>query len=111
MSEHPYEHEEMVSEEEMAAAQDPSVGTGSPETAPLQAPPTTLLQRQPAAMIGSAVASVDAGIIVAPLPEWLTLVLTVIVTLAGALGIRAQVTPGALPRDDEGNPLVPHDPS
>lgn len=101
----PSEH---VSEEEMQAALNPRVGTGTPDTAPQEAPPTTLLESQPAAIIGTVVAAIDALLVAAvPLPEWLTAVLVAVVTVAGALGIRSKVTPVARPRLDDDTPLTP----
>jgi hypothetical protein len=69
--------------------------------APDIAPPVGLLAGQPAAVIGSIVAIIDAVLVAAvPLPEWLTSVLVAVVTVAGALGIRSKVTPVARPRLD-----------
>lgn len=71
--------------------------------------PAVMLKGEPAAVIGAVVAVANALLVAAvPLPSWLTTVLVVIVTAAGALGIRSQVTPtamragaGAPPADDD----------
>lgn len=105
------EHDDMASEAELAAAHDPDVGAGSPDTAPHQAPSLTRLEEFPARTIALIVAVIDAGVITADaLPPWLTALIAAIVTIAGALGIQAKVTPAARPRDEDGTPLVPaHD--
>lgn len=83
--------------------------TSEPRTdVPQQSPDVSLLAGQPAAVIGSIVAAVDAILVAAvPLPEWLTAVLVAVVTIAGALGIRAKVTPVAAPKLDSDTPLTP----
>lgn len=105
-----HEHDplEHVSDEERAAALDPNVGAGVPDTAPHEAPPTSPLESQPAAVIGTVVAAIDAVLVAAvPLPEWLTAVLVAVVTVAGAFGIRSKVTPVARPKLDADTPLTP----
>lgn len=75
---------------------------------PTSTPPVTLLEGQPAAVIGAVVAAIDAVLVAAdPLPEWVTAVLVAVVTVAGALGIRSKVTPTAQPRLDADTPLTP----
>ena len=96
------------SDAEVAAALNPEVGAGTPDTAPHEAPPTTAMESQPAAVIGSVVAVIDAVLVAAvPLPEWLTAVLVAAVTVAGAFGIRSKVTPVAQPKLDADTPLTP----
>lgn len=102
------EFESMTDRDEMRDAHDETVGAGSPNTAPHDAPPVSRLEGQPAAIIGTVVAAIDAVLVAAiPLPEWLTTVLVAVTTIAGALGIRAKVTPTARPRDNAGEPLTP----
>lgn len=99
---------EHVNEGEAGDALDPAVGTGTPDTAPHEPPPVSLIEGQPAAVIGAVVAVADALLAVAvPLPEWLTTALIIVVTTAGALGIRSRVTPTARPRLDSDTPLTP----
>ncbi len=99
---------EHLSAAELKAAEDPAVGAGTPDTAPHEPVPVTMFERQPAAVIGTIVAVIDAVLVAAvQLPEWLTAVLVAVVTITGALRIRSQVTPSARPRDDDGNPLTP----
>ncbi len=91
-----------------ACAASPNVGTGSPDTAPHEPVPVSLLAAQPAAVLGSIVAVADAILVAAvPLPEWATSLLVAVVTIAGALGIRSKVTPVARPRLDADTPLSP----
>jgi hypothetical protein len=108
MTSHEDDPAEHVSGHETAAALNPAVGAGSPDTAPHEPPPTTVLERQPAALIGTAIAVADAVLVAAvPLPEWLTAVLVAVVTVGGAFGIRSKVTPLAAPRLDADTPLTP----
>lgn len=75
---------------------------------PAQPVAVGLLGTQPAAVIGTIVAAVDAILVAAvPLPEWLTAVMVGVVTVAGALGIRSKVTPVAAPKLDADTPLSP----
>jgi hypothetical protein len=114
-AEHELNPAEHVTELEAAQAGDPAIGTGTaaarpgePGAAPHEPPPTTLLERQPAATIGTVIAVADAILVAAvPLPEWLTAVLVAVVTVGGALGIRSKVTPTAAPRLDADTPLTP----
>lgn len=87
-----------IDEQEAAAAR-----PAEPESSP-----TTVLESQPLAVIGSIVAAVDAILVAAvPLPEWLTAVLVAVVTVAGAFGIHSKVTPVARPRLDADTQLTP----
>ena len=107
-TEHEMDPSEHVDAIEADRAASPHVGTGTPDTAPHEPVPVSLLAAQPAAVIGTVVAVADALLIAAvPLPEWATSLLVAVVTIAGALGIRARATPTARPRDDAGNPLTP----
>lgn len=73
-----------------------------------QPPNVSLLEGQPAAVIGAIVAAVDAILVAAvPLPAWLEPILVAVVTIAGAFGIYTRVTPVAKPRDNAGQPLTP----
>ncbi len=100
--------DDAMSPQDAADALDPTIGTGTPDTAPHEPVPVSLLAAQPAAVIGTVVAIADAILVAAvPLPEWATSLLVGVVTIAGALGIRSRATPTARPRDDSGNPLTP----
>lgn len=102
------EFESMADRDEMHQAHDETIGAGSPNTAPHEPPKVTLLEGQPAAVIGAIVAAVDAILVAAvPLPAWLEPILVAVVTIAGALGIYTRVTPVAKPRDNAGQPLTP----
>ncbi len=93
---------------EAADAENPKVGDGTPAEAPDVVPPVSLIQGQPAVVIGAIVTVAEALIATAlPLPEWLKLVLGGIVAVAGILGIRAKVTPVAAPMLDADTPLTP----
>lgn len=100
--------DEHVDTEEAAAALDPNVGTGTPETAPHDDPPTTLLERQPLRVVGAVQAIVAAAALIVALGveiHWALLV-------AGGLYLfeeykRLKVTPTALPRLSEDVPLTP----
>ncbi len=99
------EHVDAIEEDRAAS---PNVGAGTPDTAPHELPAVSLLAGQPAATIGTIIAVIDAVLVAAvPLPEWLTSILVAVVTIAGALGIRAKVTPTARPRLDVDTPLTP----
>ena len=108
MTDHELNPGEHVTRDEEADALNPALGTGTPDTAPLEPVLVSLLAGQPAATIGTIVAAIDALLIAAvSLPEWLTTVLVAAVTIAGALGIRSRVTPTARPRLDDDTPLTP----
>jgi hypothetical protein len=102
------EHQDMAAADEILAAEDPTVGAGTPATAPPERPPLSLLEAHPATVIGTATAIANAILAAAaPLPTLATAGLIVIVTLIGAGGIKRKVTPVAAPRLGPGMPLVP----
>ncbi len=101
----PAEH---TSLDEMNEALNPAIGAGSPLTAPHEPVDVGPLAAQPAAVIGTVVAVIDALLVAAvPLPEWLTAILVAVLTIAGTLGIRSRVTPVARLRLDSDTPLTP----
>lgn len=105
------EHEDMASEDEMRAAHDPRIGAGTPQSAPYLAPDLSQFDKFPARTIALIIAAIDAGVISADmLPAWATALAVAIVTLAGALGIQAKVTPTANPKLDDATPLIPAPP-
>lgn len=105
------EQESMASEDDIVEAKDPTIGTGTPESAPPQKPPASLLERQPATVVGAAVALIDAVLaVVASGAEATTIAVVggiVIVTMLGAIYIKAKVTPTVDPKLDVDTPLVP----
>jgi hypothetical protein len=103
------EHESMADAVDQAGAADPAIGAGSPDTAPLVSPKVSLLEGQPALILGSVVtvASVLLASPALPIPAGVKAVLAAVVAGAGALGIYARVTPVANPKLDADTPLTP----
>lgn len=97
-----------MSPEELKEAQDPNVGTGTPDTAPHESPPTTIIERQPVRVVGAAqaIAASATTIIALDVPVWTGLLLGV-----GLYAVeeykRLKVTPVAAPRLDADTPLTP----
>jgi hypothetical protein len=107
MADHEDDPREHVDDAEQAAAWDPAVGGGTPDTAPHEQPPLTLLERQPIRIVGAAQAIVAAATTAAlDVPVWAGLLLG-----AGLYTVeeykRLKVTPSARPRDNAGHPLTP----
>lgn len=103
------EAESMATLDENRVAEDSTVGGGSPGTAPEAAPKVSLLEGQPALILGSVVmvASVLLASPALPLPAWIKAMLAAIVAVAGIFGIFARVTPVANPKLDSDTPLTP----
>jgi hypothetical protein len=103
--------ENHLTPEERADLDDPNVGTGTPDTAPWEAPPTTLLERQPVRVLGAAQAIAAAAVVIIALgvPVWAGLALAVAL-YAVEEAKRQRVTPVADPKLDADIPLTPDDP-
>ena len=106
-------YESNISPEEQAAALNPSVGTGTPDTAPWEDPAVPFLKREPiiAALIAANAPLVAglAGSLEEGAPWWVQCLLglgLVVVNGAGAAARKA-VTPTARPRLDKDTPLAP----
>lgn len=99
--------------DEAAAAHDPNVGTGTPETAPWEEPAVAWFKRQPiVAMLVAANAPLLTGLaasIADGQPWYVSALLGSGVALVNGLGAAARraVTPTARPRDNHGNALTP----
>ncbi len=77
------EPSEFVSAYEAREAEHPDIGAGTADTAPHEPPAVSLLAGQPAAIVGTIIAVIDAVLVAAvPLPEWLTSILVAVVTSA-----------------------------
>lgn len=105
--------DEMLSADERAQALDPTIGTGTPETAPWEETAVSWFKRQPivamllvtnAPLLTGLAGSVSDGA-----PWWVSALLGSGVVLVNALGAAARrvVTPTARPRDNNGNSLTP----
>lgn len=103
------EAESMATLDENRVAEDSTVGAGSPGTAPEVAPKVSLLEGQPALILGSVVTVATALLAspAIPIPAWAKTVLAVIVAVAGIFGIYSKVTPVANPKLDADTPLTP----
>jgi hypothetical protein len=103
------EHESMATLDENRTAEDGTVGAGTPGTAPGVAPKVSLLEGQPALILGSVVTIATALLAspALPIPAGVKAVLAVIVAVAGVFGIRSRVTPVANPKLDGDTPLTP----
>jgi hypothetical protein len=105
--------DEMLSADERAQALDPTVGTGTPETAPWEEPAVAWFKTQPivAMLVAANVPLLTglAGSVGEGAPWWASALLGAGVALVNALGIAARraVTPTARPRDNTGNALTP----
>lgn len=108
-----YDDASHASAEEMAAAKDPTVGAGTPDTAPWEEPVAAWFRRQPIAafllianapLAGTLAASIGQGA-----PWWVSTIAGSAVATVNALAliVRRSVTPTARPRDDHGNALTP----
>lgn len=102
------EYESMADDHEIARAESQTVGAGTPDHAPLQAPNVSLLDRQPVRVLGAAqaIAAVATTIIALDVPVWAGLAIG-----SGLYAIeeikRLKVTPIAVPRLDDETPLSP----
>lgn len=87
-----------VSEAEVAEALDPNVGTGTPDTAPWERPPVSLIDREPVRVLGAAQAIVAAAVAIIALgvPVWAGLLVAVVLYVVDELQ-RWRVTPVAAP--------------
>lgn len=102
-----------LSPDEQAAAADPSIGDGTPDTAPWREPTVSWLRRQPvlAALLAAnapLLAAFIGSLTIDNAPAWVPVVLGLAVTVlnvAGALA-RQAVTPIADPKLGPGVPLV-----
>jgi hypothetical protein len=105
------EQESMASDDDLEAAKDPAVGAGTPQDAPQEKPPASLLERQPATVIGAVVAIADAAVAVAVSGADTSMIAAAagiaVITMIGAVLIKSKVTPIADPKLDADTPLVP----
>jgi hypothetical protein len=103
------EAESMATLDENRVAEDLTVGAGSPGTAPEVAPKVSLLEGQPALVLGGVVtvASVLLASPALPIPDGVKAALAAIVAVAGIFGIFSKVTPVANPKLDADTPLTP----
>ena len=106
--------DEHVDSDERAAAADPSVGDGSPETAPWREPAVSWLRRQPviAALLAvnlPLVTGLVSALAAGNTNPTVVALLGVAVVLLNAVGavVRQAVTPTARPRLDKDTPLTP----
>jgi hypothetical protein len=100
---------ENIGAAEAAAAMDPAVGDGTPQSAPLRdlADELPLTDRQPVRVLGVAQSAVAAGAAVAlGAPRRAALPIAAGLYLLSELAAR-RVTPLARPRDAQGDPLTP----
>lgn len=105
---HENDSREHISDAEQAAALDPSIGTGTPDTAPHETPPTSLIERQPIRIVGAAqaIAASATTIVALDVPVWAGLLLGAALYAVEEYK-RLKVTPTAAPRDQAGAPLTP----
>lgn len=103
--------ENHLSDAERAELDDPNVGSGTPDTAPWEAPATSLLERQPVRVLGAAQAIAAAAVVIIALgvPVWAGLALAIALYAVEEVK-RRKVTPVAVPRLDADTPLTPDDP-
>ncbi len=107
-----------VSPEETAEAANPSVGTGTPETAPYELPRSPWLARQPLVALLLAIVLADLGALVtelsskAPDPVLASLLGTLAtIAVVGGRFAWLHVTSLAEPKLDPETPLIPAPPS
>lgn len=104
---------EHVSHAEMRDALDPSVGAGSPDTAPLEEVAVSWFRRQPIVamlvVLNGPLVTGLLGSLTEGAPWWVSALVGSLIVLVNALGVAARrvVTPVARPRDNAGNALTP----
>lgn len=98
-----------VDESEAADGLKLMVGDGNVDTAPEVAPKVSLLEGQPALILGSVVTIATALLAspALPIPAGVKAVLAAVIAVAGIFGIRSRVTPVAAPKLDADTPLTP----
>lgn len=103
--------DEYADARERAAALDPTIGAGTPATAPLEDPTVSLLRRQPVLLFALVLMLPTAAAAVAAWAEGRTAI-AIVATAASVLIatltplVRAAVTPVAAPRLDAETPLA-----